>query len=215
MSMKYIVYEIKNSVNGKIYVGVHGTHDVNDDYYGSGKLISAAIKKYGKESFSKRVIQVCDTLDDALSLERQIVNEDFVSDKNTYNVALGGGLGGEHLNGFSFRGKKHSPDTIEKIRQFRMGKNFLTEEAKQRIIQNNKENEDRKRKISATLKGQPKSSEHKEKIRQKLLSRKSEDIPRGFKRKTKQMWINNSVYSTRINIEAEIPDGWEKGRLRK
>lgn len=213
--MKYVVYEIRNNINGKIYVGVHGTTDVNDNYYGSGKLIAAAIKKYGKEAFSKRIIQVFDTLDEALLLEKQIVNENFVLDQNTYNIALGGGLGGEYLNGFSFRGKKHSPETIEKIRQFRTGKSFLTEEAKQSIIKSNKENTDRKRKISQSLKGRAKTTEHKEKIKKKLLSRKPEDIPRGYKRKTRQMWINNGKHSTRINFSMEVPPGWQKGRLSK
>jgi hypothetical protein len=40
-----LIYEIKNLVNGKIYVGAHATNDVNDMYTGSGTLIKKAIKK--------------------------------------------------------------------------------------------------------------------------------------------------------------------------
>jgi len=49
--MFYTVYKTINLVNGKIYVGLHVTDKLDDDYLGSGKLIQAAIKKYGRENF--------------------------------------------------------------------------------------------------------------------------------------------------------------------
>jgi hypothetical protein len=213
--MKYVVYQIKNIINDKVYVGIHRTHEIDDDYYGSGKLISAAIKKYGKEMFSKSIIKIFDNLDHALDLERAIVNEDFVSSKDTYNIALGGGIGGEDLNGLSFRGKRHTVDTKEKIRQARLGKSYITDEGLERIIKSNKDNEARKQKISETTKGSSKTDEHKRKIRETLLNRAPEDIPRGYKRKNKQVWINNGHASTRINIDTAIPLGWKKGRVCK
>ena len=43
----YLIYEIKNKLNGMIYVGKHVTDDINDSYMGSGLRIRYAIKKYG------------------------------------------------------------------------------------------------------------------------------------------------------------------------
>jgi hypothetical protein len=38
-------------------------------------------------------------------------------------------------------------------------------------------------------------------------------IPRGYKRKYKQYWINNGIIQTRIPEESSIPEGFTKGRL--
>ena len=88
--MIYYVYEIRNVVNGKIYVGVHKSESMNDDYMGSGTLLRNAIKKYGKENFTKRILYVYDNVYDALQCERKIVNEDFINREDTYNLVLGG-----------------------------------------------------------------------------------------------------------------------------
>lgn len=50
------VYKTTNVLNGKIYIGVHSTDDLNDGYMGSGKAISTAIKKYGEENFTTEIL---------------------------------------------------------------------------------------------------------------------------------------------------------------
>jgi hypothetical protein len=91
--MLYTVYQITNKNNGKIYVGVHKTKDIdNDPYMGSGKLIKEAIKKHGKESFDKYIIAVYNEPYAAYEHESILVNEDFVNDPNTYNLTLGGNM---------------------------------------------------------------------------------------------------------------------------
>lgn len=47
-----IIYEIKNKINGKVYVGQHSSNELGT-YWGSGKLIKRAIKKYGLENFER------------------------------------------------------------------------------------------------------------------------------------------------------------------
>ena len=46
---KWIIYKTTCITNNKIYIGQHKTDNINDGYIGSGKLISSAIKKYGKD----------------------------------------------------------------------------------------------------------------------------------------------------------------------
>ncbi len=87
----YLVYKITNNLNGKIYIGVHTTNNIEDGYMGSGIGINRAIKKYGVENFTKEILHECKNLDDMLSKEKELVNKDFIHRHDTYNQALGGG----------------------------------------------------------------------------------------------------------------------------
>jgi hypothetical protein len=57
----WIVYITHNIINGKIYIGYHkiSNNKFDDGYLGSGKLFKRAIKKYGKEKFIRRTLEIC------------------------------------------------------------------------------------------------------------------------------------------------------------
>lgn len=106
--MEYIVYLTTNTINNKIYVGVHGTEDskIFDGYIGNSINIfksnpelnhpklpfHRAVKKYGYNAFKRAIIKVFDNEQDALDLEADIVNEEFIKRNDTYNITLGGGM---------------------------------------------------------------------------------------------------------------------------
>ena len=98
MKKFFTVYKITNLINDKIYIGVHITSDVNDDYMGSGKNIKNAIKKYGLQNFKKEILNIFDNEIDMFNMESILVNEDFINDKNTYNIVLGGNGGWKYVN---------------------------------------------------------------------------------------------------------------------
>ena len=50
----YLIYKITNLLNNIIYIGLHKTYDINDDYMGSGKNIKNEIELFGIENFKKR-----------------------------------------------------------------------------------------------------------------------------------------------------------------
>jgi hypothetical protein len=108
--MKYIIYQIRNTVNGKIYIGKHQTYNIDDGYFGSGIALKNAIKKYGKDNFVKEILYMFDTEEDMNAKERELITEEFVKRKDTYNLGIGG-EGGPH-----FKGKKHTEETKEKIK---------------------------------------------------------------------------------------------------
>lgn len=106
--MKYIVYLTTNTVNNKIYIGVHGTEnpEVFDGYIGNSINIfesnpelkhpklpfHKAVKKYGYSVFRRITLKVFDTMQDALDLEAWLVTKEFINRSDTYNAVLGGGL---------------------------------------------------------------------------------------------------------------------------
>ena len=57
------IYITTNHVNGKKYIGQKKYDDKGKwkDYLGSGKHLKNAINKYGRENFSKEIIEECET----------------------------------------------------------------------------------------------------------------------------------------------------------
>lgn len=87
----HYVYKTTNIINGKWYIGVHSSDSLDDDYLGSGNVIKAAIKKYGKSNFKREVIFIAESREDALEFENLVVDEYFCARKDTYNITVGGG----------------------------------------------------------------------------------------------------------------------------
>ena len=104
----YILYKTTNIITGKYYVGVSNN---NDKYYkGSGTALLNAIKQYGSKNFIRETLETFETEKDAFAKEAEVVNEDFVKDRNTYNIKVGGKGG---------TGQKKSEEHKQKIREAR------------------------------------------------------------------------------------------------
>lgn len=91
----YTVYKITNNLNNKIYIGAHYQKDNEDtySYMGSGIQITRAIKKYGKNNFTKDILFIYDNREDMYAKEVELVNEDFYKNQNNYNMTIGGSGG--------------------------------------------------------------------------------------------------------------------------
>ena len=103
-----IIYKTTNKINGKFYIGFDTKDDPN--YFGSGLLIKAAIKKYGKENFIKEVLEICENKKQLSERERYWIKEIRARELG-YNIAEGGNGGnlGEEVNrkiGLANKGKK-------------------------------------------------------------------------------------------------------------
>ena len=86
----YLIYQIRNKLNGMIYIGQHQTENIDDGYMGSGIRIIRAIKKYGVENFEKTILFDCSSIEEMNAKEAEIVNEDFIARDDVYNIIEGG-----------------------------------------------------------------------------------------------------------------------------
>lgn len=183
--MFYYLYEIRNNLNNKIYIGVHKTFDLEDDYMGSGKAIRNAIKKYGIENFTKNILEFFDNSESMYQREREIVTEEFITQEDTYNMRTGGRGGWDYVHQNQIKGNKwHSfdeqkkADIIKRTNETRRVRGIppLSEEKRKEFSEYMKLNnpmfdEANVNKVKNKLTGVPKTKEHKEKISKSLLGR--------------------------------------------
>jgi hypothetical protein len=96
--MYYTVYETTCLINGKKYIGVHKTEIPDDDYLGSGRYITRAINKYGKENFKKKVLFIFDNPEQMFEKEKELVTEEFIKQRSNYNCKPGGTANFYYIN---------------------------------------------------------------------------------------------------------------------
>ena len=80
----YYVYITTNLTNGKVYIGSHGANNIDNQYLGSGTELQKAIKTDGKENFSKKIIGIYNTREEAYVAESKLFNGKWFSE--SYNV---------------------------------------------------------------------------------------------------------------------------------
>lgn len=95
--MYFYLYKTINIINGKFYIGVHQTENLNDGYIGSGKHVNSAIKKYGIDNFKIEILEFFDDSKSMYNREKEIVTEEFISRSDTYNIRMGGSGGFDYI----------------------------------------------------------------------------------------------------------------------
>lgn len=152
--MKHFVYLTTNLKNGKRYIGKH-SGEIEDDYLGSGLLIRDAIKKYGRNNFTREILCFCKNSDEAYVKEKEyIAKYNAVQNSSFYNIDDGGkgfscGVNNPNVKDKKygvrnpFYGKHHTEEAKEKNRLAHLGENSVwygkhhTEETKQKISKAN------------------------------------------------------------------------------
>ena len=86
----FIIYQITNLINGKIYVGAHITYNVNDKYMGSSKFLKKDMRTLGRQNFKKDILHIFLNKEDMMRKEAEIVDKKFCHRSDTYNKMIGG-----------------------------------------------------------------------------------------------------------------------------
>ena len=183
--MYHYVYKTTNLINGKIYIVIHSTEDLDDNYIGSGVAFRHAVNKYGKENFHKEIIYQCSTREEASNMEATLVTESFCLKSTNYNMRTGGDTCyAQHPESRKKmsekqKGKKRSPERVEQMRQFLTENNPMHKQELRDKVRDAKlgvaRSEELKKKVSDTLTGKypaflnPRVAKNKDLIRRWCL----------------------------------------------
>jgi len=117
MSKKFnYIYITTNILNNKQYVGSHCTDNIDDGYIGSGRLFLKAVRKYGKENFSREVLEECESDIKAREREGIFIEQFNTLDPGGYNLSPKGGIG--------FKGATLSTNQRKKMSEWQKGKTY-------------------------------------------------------------------------------------------
>ncbi|MBT7914488.1 hypothetical protein HN588_11315 [Candidatus Bathyarchaeota archaeon] len=108
--MKHIIYLTTNLVNGKKYIGRCSKMDRWEaGYLGSGTLLKKAVKKYGRTSFDREILEVVEgSLREAIDSECiWLAKMNVVEDSTFYNMS-------NNTGGFGV-GDTHTLETKKKL----------------------------------------------------------------------------------------------------
>lgn len=211
MDKHFIIYKTTCLINEKFYIGQHETYDIHDSYLGSGLLLTSAIRKYGKNNFTKEVLYIFNNKNDMNLKEAEIINSDLLKDPLCYNLALGGQGGNlgeeaaqkiklkwtlERRIAASIRMKElmKREDVIEKCKN--NTKNGPSLEARQKIsetLTGHIQSEETKLKRAESNRGQKRSEETKQRMSDSQRGHDCSDeakqnMSSAAKKRTKQAW---------------------------
>lgn len=89
----HYIYKITCLKNGKYYIGMHSTDNLEDGYMGGGKRIKNSVKKHGKDAHRKEILEFFENREDLVNREIQLINEELLNDPMCMNIVLGGSGG--------------------------------------------------------------------------------------------------------------------------
>jgi hypothetical protein len=209
----HIIYRTTNLVNGKFYVGMHSTDNLDDGYMGSGKRILYSLNKWGKANHSFEIVEHLNSRKDLAKREEEIINEEFLTNPLCMNLKLGGQGGFDHfsteqlLSACSKGGKaqwdRRKDDPI-----------FDSEVRAKKSSSQKKRYEDGHNYFICDRTGLIHTEETKSKMRESHLGKHKAEKNSQYG----TCWIFNHLIYTNKKIRKEdleiwIQDGWQKGRI--
>ena len=113
------IYITTNMINGKRYIGQKKFCKYWNNYLGSGRYLQKAIKKYGKENFSRIIVAIGYSKEELDKLEMEFIkNHNAYKSCDFYNIAKGG----EGGNTYAGKSRREIEEIGKKISESNKGK---------------------------------------------------------------------------------------------
>jgi hypothetical protein len=208
----HFIYKTTNKINGKYYVGMHSTDNLNDGYLGSGYKLRRSINKHGGENFKIEILEFLSNRSSLKVREKELVNEDLLKDPMCMNLMIGGEGGfisNKQQRDRSICANKKHNELLKTNETYR--KNYIE---KMKIASYNgyikrKENGSTLFHLDWTGKT------HKPKTIEKMKQERKGNGMGSLNSQFGTCWITNGKENKKIKILEVIPTEWKLGRILK
>ena len=203
----HYIYKTTSLVNGKFYIGMHSTNNLEDGYLGSGKSLRRAIRKYGESNFKLEILEFFSNREELAKREKELVTEDLIQDPTCFNLRPGGE--GGYISEEQQRSRSLAAATA--LRKKKEDPEFLAQ-----YLANQKKGVQKARKEGRiktpktfTFEGKKHSEATLELYRQtrKGTGTGNNNSQHGT------FWITNGTENKKIKVGTLIPNGYSKGRV--
>jgi len=217
----HFIYKTTNLVNGKFYVGMHSTDNLNDDYFGSGKRIHYSVNKHGRNNHKVEILEFLPSREELKKREAEVVNEELLADPLCMNLKFGGEGGWCNAN---FDVNARNDKCRQKFKQKLETDDELLEKFRALAFQNLLSDESlllaRKTKIEKF--GNPigpnawgKDHRHSEESKERIRNAMKEKSKGEGNSQYGTCWICNETEVKKIKkeeLQSWLNEGWRKGR---
>lgn len=93
----HFIYKVTCLLNGKFYIGMHSTSNLEDGYMGSGKRIRYSLNKHGIANHKIEHLEFFENRTELKQRETELVNESLLQDPLCMNLKVGGEGGWGHI----------------------------------------------------------------------------------------------------------------------
>ncbi len=198
------IYKTTNLINGRFYIGMHSTDNLEDRYLGSGKRLRYSIKKHGIKNHKLEILEFLPNRDTLKTREKEIVNESLLKDPLCMNLKEGGEGGGklwneEHAKKFHAAGGK---------KVFQMLSQKHSEKLKNNLEYRSKYSKIMKEADNPGFSGKRHSTASKEQMSKSHQGKHDGEKNSQFGK----IWVTNGYQNKMIKKES-ISEGWKPGRI--
>lgn len=202
----HYIYKTTNIKNGKFYVGMHSTYNLNDGYLGSGTELRRSIRRNGKDNFKIEFLEFFDSREDLINKEKELVNEQLLKDPMCMNLKPGG-TGGFNNEEHRIKAQTAGLNVMNKTRN--------NDKRRLWLLKNDSEwSTYWKKNISDGLKGNKiwLGKTHSEETKRKIGEANSIKMKGDGNSQFGTCWITNGTENKKIKKTDKLPKGWEFGR---
>ena len=207
----HYIYKILRN-DGRYYIGMHSTDDLEDGYFGSGKLITASVKKHGKEKHIKEILEFCDSRELLKAREKELVDQERLDDEQCMNLQAGGG--GGFINDQHRIKAQAAGARLGGLSAYNKNKGWFSEQAKNRfkeVMSLKKERDE----MPKPFLGKKHTDLTKQKMREVHAENKHQRANKNSQFGTR--WVHRDGISKKIKdteLEYYLMDGYSQGRVK-